>query len=134
MFGIIFVDYYLVKKGKIDVAGLYRKGPVSPYWYQGGVNRNAIKAFVPAAGITAFIPLSRLPLWVVAPPGETVEPRQLRAFVSNGRQGINYRRGVWHLPLIALEVGQEFLIIDRGGPGQNCDEFYFKGDEIILTL
>ena len=83
----------------------------------------------------AFIPLSGPPLLVVvAPPGETVEPGQLRAFVSNGRQGINYHRGVWHIPLIALEVGQEFIIVDRGGPGPNCDEFYFKDDEIILTL
>jgi len=85
-------------------------------------------------GTQAFIPFLDTPLpIVVAPPGETVDPQDLRAFISNGNQGINYHRGVWHLPLIALQQGQQFLIVDRGGAGQNCDEFYFEGDEITLT-
>ncbi|HXH02909.1 MAG TPA: ureidoglycolate lyase [Candidatus Competibacteraceae bacterium] len=84
-------------------------------------------------GSQAFIPLSDTPLVVVvARPGETVESQRLHAFVSNGRQGINYHRGVWHIPLIALEEGQAFIIVDRGGPGPNCDEFRFD-DEIILS-
>ena len=57
----------------------------------------------------------------MAPPGESVDAGDLRAFVSNGRQGINYRRGTWHMPLIAFEAGQEYLIIDRGGVEPNCD-------------
>jgi len=60
-------------------------------------------------------------LIVVAPPEESVDARALRAFVSNGRQGINYHRGTWHMPLIAFEAGQEYLIIDRGGKEPNCD-------------
>ncbi len=84
-------------------------------------------------GTQAFIPFGDTPLAiVVAPPGEAVDPRELEAFVSNGKQGINYHRGVWHLPLIALQHGQQFLIVDRGGPGKNCDEFYFDNDEVTL--
>ena len=58
---------------------------------------------------------------VVAAPGDAVEAADLQAFVTNGHQGINYRRGAWHMQLIALESGQEFLIVDRAGDG-NCEE------------
>jgi ureidoglycolate lyase len=73
-------------------------------------------------GSQAFVPLTRCKmLVVVAPPEESVDASALRAFVSNGRQGINYHRGTWHMPLIAFEAGQEYLIIDRGGIEPNCD-------------
>ena len=82
-------------------------------------------------GSQAFVPLSRsVMVVVVAPPGEGVEADDLRAFVTNGRQGINYRRGTWHMPLIGFEAGQEFLIVDRAGGGANCEEHAF--DEIIM--
>ena len=71
---------------------------------------------------------------VVAPAGEKVEARDLRAFVSNGRQGINYHKGTWHIPLISKKKGQQFLVVDRGGPGNNCEERYFPGDEIIVDV
>ena len=82
-------------------------------------------------GSQAFVPLTRCKMVVVvAPPGETVEASALRAFVSNGRQGINYHRGTWHMPLIAFEAGQEYLIIDRGGDEPNCDVHTL--DEAVL--
>ncbi|MDJ0940162.1 MAG: ureidoglycolate lyase [Woeseiaceae bacterium] len=73
-------------------------------------------------GSQAFVPLSpcRM-LVVVAPPGEAVAAADLEAFESNGRQGINYRVGTWHMPLIALEPGQRFLVIDRAPDRPNCD-------------
>ena len=74
-------------------------------------------------GSQAFVPLSPCKMIiVVAPPGESVDPEDLRAFETNGKQGINYRRGTWHMPLIAFETGQRFLVIDRAGEGSNCDE------------
>ena len=73
-------------------------------------------------GSQAFIPLTPFRfVVVVAAAGETVERDDLNAFVTNGHQGVSYRRGVWHMPLIALEAGQEFLVVDRAGPG-NCEE------------
>jgi len=73
-------------------------------------------------GSQAFVPLgpSRM-IVVVAPPEESVEVSDLCAFVTNGRQGINYHLGTWHMPLIAFESGQEFLIIDRAADQPNCD-------------
>jgi ureidoglycolate lyase len=46
----------------------------------------------------------------------------IRAFLSSGSQGVNYRRNTWHHPLIALGRKSTFLVVDRGGPGKNCEE------------
>lgn len=71
----------------------------------------------------AFIPLSDHPyLVVVAPPGEPPGAQTLRIFHARPGQGVNYAPGVWHHPLIALEAVCDFLVIDRSGPGHNCDE------------
>ncbi len=84
-------------------------------------------------GSQAFVPLgpSRM-IVVVAAPEESVEAEDLRAFISNGRQGINYHRGTWHMPLIAFEAGQEFLIIDRAGDAPNCEEHSL--DEAVVLV
>lgn len=85
-------------------------------------------------GSQAFIPLGGFRfVVVVAAAAETVEPADLAAFVTNGRQGINYRRGTWHMPLIALERGEEFLVIDRAGSSANCEE-HVLADPVLLEL
>jgi len=84
-------------------------------------------------GSQAFVPLTPARLIVVvAPPAASVEGGDLRAFVTNGRQGVNYHRGTWHMPLIAFEAGQQFLVIDRAGGAPNCDEHAL--DESVLLL
>ncbi len=83
-------------------------------------------------GSQAFVPLQRCRMVVVvAPPGESVMASDLRAFVTNGRQGINYHRGTWHMPLIAFESGLEFLVVDRGGSDANCEQ-HVLDDVVIL--
>jgi ureidoglycolate lyase len=82
-------------------------------------------------GSQAFVPLTPCRMIVVvAPPGEAVMADELRAFVTNGRQGLNYGRGTWHMPLVAFEAGQEFLIVDRTGQKGNCEEHEF--DEVVM--
>lgn len=82
-------------------------------------------------GSQAFVPLQQCTVViVVAPPGESVDAKDLRAFVTNGKQGFNYRRGTWHMPLIALEAGQEFLIVDRAGAEANCEEHAL--DDLVM--
>jgi len=71
----------------------------------------------------AFVPLSGRPyLVVVAPPGPAPRGGDLQAFVARPDQGVNYAPGVWHHPLLALEDVSDFLVIDRDGPGHNCEE------------
>lgn len=70
----------------------------------------------------AFIPLSGQPyLVVVARPGAAPQATELHAFRCEAHQGINYAPGVWHHPLLALGKTSDFLVIDRAGPGDNCD-------------
>ena len=83
-----------------------------------------------------FVPLdSAVFLLVVAPGGaDVIEPSSVRAFVTSGHQGVNYRRGTWHHPVIALTHPTEFLVIDRSGAGRNCDEHTFEGRAIVVSL
>jgi NCS1 family nucleobase:cation symporter-1 len=57
LFGIIVVDYYLVKRGVIDVAKLFSADPTSPYYYRGGFNPKAVAVFAPTAAISAVVAL-----------------------------------------------------------------------------
>lgn len=71
-------------------------------------------------GGQAFVPLSPASRYVVVVAESPAHPP--RAFLASGGQGINYRRGTWHHPLIALDAATDFLVVDRGGEGHNCDE------------
>ena len=84
-------------------------------------------------GSQAFIPLLGNPfLIVVAPLGDVPESELARAFISNGRQGVNYHRGVWHHPVLTIEKRDDFLVVDRSGSGNNCDEHFFEEDQMLV--
>lgn len=58
IYGIILVDYFSVKKQKIDVDALYTENPQGRYWYQGGINKKAVAALICAGCVgvvTTFI-------------------------------------------------------------------------------
>lgn len=85
-------------------------------------------------GSQAFMPLRGHPfLIVVGPAGHAPQADQVRAFISNGRQGVNYHKGVWHHPVLTIEAQDTFLVIDRSGSGNNCDEHFFDEPD-WLTL
>jgi NCS1 family nucleobase:cation symporter-1 len=50
--GILIADYYLLRRTRLDLPGLYRQE--GPYWYTGGVNPSALVAL--AAGIAPCVP------------------------------------------------------------------------------
>ena len=70
-------------------------------------------------GSQAFYPTDNK-RWLVVVATEP-KPEEVRAFWATGKQGVNYHQNVWHHPLLVLEP-QQFVIIDRGGDGHNCDE------------
>lgn len=80
-----------------------------------------------------FYPLGDQPFLVlVAGPGETPTPDKLKLFITNGFQGVNYKRNVWHHYLMAVEQTADFIVIDRGGEEKNCDEFFFT-DTVVIS-
>jgi ureidoglycolate lyase len=82
----------------------------------------------------AFFPLTNEPfLIVVAPAGARRQPQDMRAFVTNGRQGINYHRGVWHHPLLVLRQPADFLVLDRCDIAANCQQMEFTEIDIRLS-
>ncbi|WP_028033090.1 ureidoglycolate lyase [Chelativorans sp. J32] len=77
-------------------------------------------------GSQAFVPLVARPFLVVVCPDEGGRPGGPRAFVTKPGQGVNYARNTWHGVLTPIGEEQDFLIVDRGGDGQNLEEFFFS--------
>ncbi|WP_118182480.1 ureidoglycolate lyase [Paraburkholderia phosphatilytica] len=73
-------------------------------------------------GSQAFLPLDGARYLVVVAPAGEFDPTRMRAFVSEGWQGVNYAKGAWHHPLLALDRVSDFIVVDRGGEQPNCDE------------
>ena len=74
-------------------------------------------------GSQAFLPMSDVPFLVICAEDEGGAPVRPRAWITNGRQGVNYRRGTWHGVLTPLARPAPFAVIDRvGGAGSNLEE------------
>ncbi len=75
----------------------------------------------------AFIPQGQQPfIAIVAPAGDNLDPADIRAFLCDGSQGINYHAGVWHHSLLALRPDQDFVLVDLITRAPNCDEHHFE--------
>lgn len=109
---------------RIDVAAeggraalhLYRSRPVSLPFAVEVMERHPL-------GSQAFVPLHSRPFAViVAPAGDALRRQSIRAFLTDGRQGVNLARGVWHHYQLTLVEPSDYLVIERAGPGENCEE------------
>lgn len=69
-----------------------------------------------------FLPLgaARRAVLVVAPPGDAPDRQRIRAFVTDGRQGVRIAAGTWHHPLLALDAGA-WAVLERRGEAVDCD-------------
>ncbi|UVC10294.1 ureidoglycolate lyase [Rhizobium sp. TH2] len=85
-------------------------------------------------GSQSFHPLQERPWLVVVAEDEGGRPGVPRVFLASGRQGVNYRANVWHHPLMALEEISDFLVIDRSGPGNNLEEYFYSAPYVILEI
>lgn len=73
-------------------------------------------------GSQAFIPMSADPFLVIVAPDKGGRPGQPRAFLTDGAQGINLRRGTWHGVLTPLSAPGLFAVVDRIGETPNLEE------------
>ncbi|MNZ48654.1 putative allantoin permease [compost metagenome] len=101
LYGIMIVDYYLLRRGRVNLPELYTESREAAYHYTRGVNPRAIAAFLPAALIA--IVLAMLPAF------ETLSP--FSWFFGAGLAGLIYyaiadRRAQY------VEVSGEVIAVD----------------------
>ena len=83
-------------------------------------------------GSQAFYPLSSRPFLSIVAPDESGTPGTPRAFRAGPGQGINMAMNTWHAVLTPLEEESDFLIVDRGGEGNNLEEHFFAEPYLIV--
>jgi len=86
-------------------------------------------------GSQAFMPMSgHAYLVVVAPGGDAPEIDKAQCFLASATQGVNYAKGTWHHPLLALH-DSDFLVVDRSGAkgDMNCVEFSLQGLGLLVS-
>ena len=79
----------------------------------------------------SFVPLGGRPYLVAVAPAGAFDPAAVRVFRAEGHQGVHYRKGTWHHFLLVLDADSDFLVVDRAGPGDNCDELALQDGDLI---
>jgi len=89
----------------------------------------------------AFMPLGQQPYLVVVAPAGDFNAKQIEVFIATANQGVNYHKGTWHHYCLALNEVSDFLVVDRGGDGDNCDVISYDellqstaGQSFVVTL
>jgi len=83
-------------------------------------------------GSQAFIPLGQNPYLVVVAPAGELDLSKIEVFIASANQGVNYHKGTWHHFCLALNSESDFLVVDRGGEGDNCDVLKLDGSLVIM--
>jgi ureidoglycolate lyase len=88
------------------------------------------------ASTQVFVPMTaRRYLVVVALGGERPDLGALAAFVATGAQGVSYRPGVWHHPMIALDGEVDFAcLVWEDGSDDDCAVVTFAPEERAQVL
>ncbi len=82
-------------------------------------------------GSQSFSPLSDRPFLVVVAEDMGGTPGKPRVFRAEPGQGVNYSANVWHHPLMTLGAQSDFLVVDRAGPGNNLEEYFYPALFVI---
>ncbi|MEM6301842.1 MAG: ureidoglycolate lyase [Pseudomonadota bacterium] len=94
---------------------VFRATPVDNNFLLQGLERHPLSS-------QSFIPLSPYPYAVVVAPAGSLQEDAISGFLAQPGQSITYRKGTWHHYLLALRAPSDFVVVDRVGPGENCDE------------
>ncbi len=76
-------------------------------------------------GSQAFYPLGDHAWLIIVAEDAGGIPTRLRAFRPAPGQGVNIAMNTWHGVLTVLERASDFLVVDRGGDGNNLEEHHF---------
>lgn len=77
-------------------------------------------------GSQLFYPTGSNPFLVVVAKDEQGVPGPLRSFFTNGAQGVNYHRLVWHAALIPLVQHSLFVVVDYVGAQPNLEQYQLE--------
>ncbi|MFK8042300.1 ureidoglycolate lyase [Congregibacter sp.] len=106
-------------EGGSAVLSLFRAQAVSGGFVLRGMERHPL-------GSQAFINTSGNPYAIVVAPAGDLDETAIQGFLASSSQSISYHRGTWHHYLLALDSASDFVVVDRIGPGNNCDELELK--------
>jgi NCS1 family nucleobase:cation symporter-1 len=84
--GVLIADYWALRRGRLDLAGLYRRD--GPYWYTGGFNPVALIALV--AGMALSVPGFAATVKLVEIPAFWSRLYDYAWFVSFGASFVSY--------------------------------------------
>jgi len=82
-------------------------------------------------GSQAFIPMTNDHYIVVVADDMEGVPQQPKVFITNGMQGVNYGRNVWHGVLTPILKQSLFTVVDYIGNGDNLEECAFDTPFLI---
>ena len=82
-------------------------------------------------GAQTFIPMSEHPFLIIVASDTNGTPTDIRAFISNGAQAINFHKNTWHGVLTPLHASGLFAVVDRIGNGPNLEEHWLEQPIII---
>ena len=105
-----------VTEGGHPAISIFEAHPVPLPFQVQGMERHPVSSqiFMPA-GNSRFLVL-------VADTTDIPKWKDLRLFITNGNQGVNYRRGTWHHFLLTLDEEQKYYVVDRSNPDENTEE------------
>ena len=84
-------------------------------------------------GTQAFINLDSNHYIIVVGRAGDFDASKLRAFIAKSSQSINYSKGTWHHYCLCLKARTRFMVIDRLGPGTNCEEEHIAKNMELLV-
>lgn len=114
----------------LDPAGqaqlcVYRSDPVSLPFPLVELERHPLAS-------QAFVPLHGRPFpVVVAHSVAAPSARDLRAFLTNGRQGVNLKPGIWHHHQLSLDERCDYLVVERLGDSGNLELCRITGEAVL---
>lgn len=135
-------QHYPINKGmterfhdlaKVELAGVHARPLISIF--KGQPYRLPLKLEMVERhplGSQAFYPLSDSPWLVIVAPDEGGVPGAPRAFRPAPGRGVNIAINTWHGVLCPLDVPSDYLVVDRGGDGNNLEEHVFDVPWLVV--